>query len=161
MGVRRPRPVRGEKFPSREGFAARVPGWDGRRMPLLLALVLVLTLAWSEAAHAQQFCAPRTLSYGASPITSTIGGAGEVGCYRFTGAAGQRVRVRAVETSGTLVADLFVTGADCVPARHGLTCTLTAGGVHSVTVGGTGTGDYAVSVQRLDAPVGCSSLTYA
>ena len=128
-------------------------------MPLLL--VLALLLVWSEAAHAQQFCAPRTLSYGAAPTTSTIGSAGEVGCFRFTGAAGQRVRVRAVETSGTLVADLNVGGADCVPARHGLTCTLTAGGVHSVTVGGTGTGDYAVSVQRLDAPVGCSSLTYA
>jgi hypothetical protein len=31
----------------------------------------------------------------------------------------------------------------------------------AVTVGGAGTGDYAVSAQRLDAPVGCSSLTYA
>ena len=82
-------------------------------MPLLLALAFLL--AWSEAAGAQQFCAPRTLSYGAAPTTSTIGGAGEVGCFRFTGATGQRVRVRAVETSGTLVADLYVGGADCVP----------------------------------------------
>jgi hypothetical protein len=117
---------------------------------------------------AANFCAPRTLSYGAAPIAGTIGSAGTAGCYRFDGAAGDKVRIRLIPTGGTL--DPLATtarpdgGVRCSSTQNEATCVLDATGRHSITVtdaAGTKTGHYAISIQRLNDPVGCgTALTW-
>ena len=98
------------------------------------------------------FCAPQTLSFGAAPRAGTIGAAGGVGCYRFDGDAGDKVRIRLVPTGGSL--DPAVTvgrpggGVSCATTtQNDSTCVLDATGTHSVTVAdadGTKTGHYAI-----------------
>jgi hypothetical protein len=149
---------------------------DGMRS-LLVALVVALIA--SGEAHAQvttqpsgpgaNFCAPQTLAFGAAPRAGTIASAGRVGCYRFDGAAGEKVRIRLIPTGGAL--DPAVTvgrpggGVSCATTtQNDSTCVLDATGVHSITVAdaaGTKTGHYAISIQRLNDPVGCGpALSY-
>src|SRR5262245_66457862 len=80
-------------------------------MRILLAALALALIASTEASAqvttqptgpAANFCAPRTLTYGAAPIAGTIGSAGAAGCYRFDGAAGDKVRIRLIPTGGTL-----------------------------------------------------------
>ncbi len=142
------------------------------RMRILLVALAVALIASGEA-HAQittqptgpgaGFCAPRTLSYGAAPEQATIAAAGGVGCYRFDGVAGDKVRIRLIPTGGSL--DPAVTtgrpggGVSCATTtQNDSTCVLDATGVHSITVAdaaGTKTGHYAISLQRLNDPVAC------
>ena len=145
----------------------------------ILLVALAVALIASGEAQAQittqpggpggSFCAPRTLSYGAAPEQATIAAAGGVGCYRFDGVAGDRVRIRLVPTGGSL--DPAATtgrpggGVSCATTtQNDSTCVLDATGVHSITVAdaaGTKTGHYAISLQRLNDPVGCGpALSY-
>ena len=138
---------------------------------LLVALVVALIASGEASAQVTtqpggpvgNFCAPQTLSFGAAPRAGTIGSAGGVGCYRFDGVAGDKVRIRLVPTGGSL--DPAVTVVGCATTtQNESTCVLGATGVHSVTVAdaaGTKTGSYAISVQRLNNPVGCAqALSY-
>jgi hypothetical protein len=126
------------------------------------------TLPGSGGSQLPGVCAPITLSYGAAPAAGTITAAGDAGCYRFTGAAGDRVRVRLVRTAGALDPVVTVTQPGgsrvCGPApSDDTTCTLSATGLHSIVVGdaaGTGTGAYAIAIQRLNAPVGCAPIAF-
>ena len=73
-------------------------------MRILLAALAVALIASLGEAHAQvttqpsgpaaNFCAPQQLSFGGAPRTGSIASAGGVGCYRFDGVAGDRVRIR-------------------------------------------------------------------
>ncbi|MGH2948878.1 MAG: hypothetical protein ACRDPC_21925 [Solirubrobacteraceae bacterium] len=106
-------------------------------------------------------CLPQSLSFGAAPVSATISASGETDCWRVTGTAGDRVRARVVATSGTLSPRAEVAATGCT-AGDDVTCVLTDTS-HTIRVrdgAGTGTGGYTISVQRLNAPVGCSSLTY-
>ena len=140
---------------------------------LLVALVVALLASGEAGAQVTtqpggpggSFCAPKTLSYGAAPEQATIAGAGGVGCYRFDGVAGEKVRIRLIPTGGSL--DPAATtarpggGAVCpTSTANEITCVLDATGRHSITVAdaaGTKPGHYAISLQRLNDPVGCGS----
>src|SRR5262249_25592581 len=111
-------------------------------------------------------CAP--LALGAAPLTGTIDPAAETDCYIFASSANNRVRVRAVETSGTLLAILEVVRPDgttlCGPSSAGeLTCLLDSSGPHTLLVHdyyGTSSGSYNLHLQRLNNPVSCSALAF-
>ena len=124
--------------------------------------------AWGQfeptIATASPYCVPWALSFGAGPDSATIAGAGETDCWRFSGAAGDRVRVRAVRTSGSLAPQVEIVTSACsaAPAAE-VTCTLATGGSVTVLVRDAArslTGGYAISVQRLNDPVGCSALAF-
>jgi len=109
-------------------------------------------------------CLPATLSYGAAPTNGSVAATGETDCWRFTGASGDRVRVRVVGTSGALAPRVEIVSPACsaTPLPE-ITCTLGADGTHSIVVrdaAGSQTGDYTIWLQRLDDPMGCSSLTF-
>jgi hypothetical protein len=140
--------------------------------------VLATALSWltfTDGARAQfeptvatasfpSYCIPPTLSFGAAPESGTISGAGETDCWRFSGAAGDRVRLRAVRTSGSLAPQVEIASSACSAAPAGeVTCTLATDGSVTVLVRDAArsqTGGYAISVQRLDDPVGCSALAF-
>ena len=136
-------------------------------MKLLLRSALVafvmLTATAGEAA-AQGSCT--AISYGAPPATGFVA-LGEVDCFTFSGAVGNRVRVRVAETSGDLQARTDVrrpagTSA-CGPATTTeVTCTLDAAGTWTIRVDGADSlqqGNYAIAIQRLNSPVACSTVT--
>ena len=144
----------------------------------ILLVALAVALIASGEAHAQvttqpsgpaaNLCAPQQLSFGAAPRTGSISSAGGVGCYRFDGAAGDRVRIRVIATSGSLDPAVTVHPNGVSPCvgmtADNATCTLTATGRHSIAVAdaaGTKTGQFAISIQRLNDPVGCgAALSY-
>jgi hypothetical protein len=135
--------------------------------------VLAAALSTGDVARAQieptiapapsPFCLPPALSFGAAPESGTISRTGETDCWRFGGAAGDRVRVRAVRTAGALAPQVQIASSACSAAAAAeVTCTLTSGGGVTVLVrdAGSQTGAYAISVQRLNDPVGCSPLAF-
>ncbi len=108
-------------------------------------------------------CAP--LNFGAAPTARTIAAAGEIDCFTFSGAAGDRVQERPIATSGTLAVagelvrpnGTTVSSATCMP------CSLDSPGTYTILVGdsaGTGTGNYALAIQRLNNPVGCTPIVF-
>ncbi len=113
------------------------------------------------------------LGFGGAPTTGTIALTAEEDCFTFTGNAGDRIRFRPVETSGTLGFESDVlrpSGTVACTNTKGFfnsgdfTCALTVSGTHTLVLGdsaGTRTGDYAVVIQRLNAPVGCTALPVA
>src|SRR5439155_1523573 len=92
--------------------------------------------------------------YGGAPGAGTIGSAGQLACHTFSGTAGERVRVHVVARSGTLkqTAELVrPNGTTVCGSTANLTCSLNATGTYTVLVFdglGTGTGGYAVAIQR-------------
>ena len=114
------------------------------------------------------FCAFVTLAYGTDATAASIA-AGGSGCYRFEGAAGDRVRLRVIRTAGALDPRATVARPDgtIVCPATGLddsTCVLVAGGTHKVTyvddAAGSASGEYRISIQRLGDPVGCATHAY-
>jgi hypothetical protein len=107
------------------------------------------------------------LTLGAAPTAGTIAAASQTDCYSFSGAAGDRIRVRAIVTSGSLFAtrELVRPNGTTVCAPNGssdLTCPLDTTGTHTILIedsAGTNTGGYAITIQRLNSPVGCTALT--
>ena len=105
--------------------------------------------------------------FGGLPATGSIGMAAEYDCFTFHLAAGDRVRVRTVETSGSLSAFMEMVGTDgttiCETILDAMTCTVATTGTFTVLVyafNGTSTGSYSLYVQRLNGPVGCTSIGY-
>ncbi len=102
------------------------------------------------------------LTFGAAPTSGTIGAAAEMDCFRFSGAARRHGPFRATKTSGTL--DARSTRCWSVPMgrrSRRRCCQIDITGTHKIIVGdlvGTGTGDYRISIQRLNNPVGCTPL---
>ena len=108
-------------------------------------------------------CVP--LTFGAAPSTGTIAAAGEVDCFTFTGAAGDRVQERPVATSGTLAVagELVRPNGTTVSTAACLPCSLDSPGTYTILVAdsaGTGTGNYALAVQRVNNPVGCTPIVF-
>jgi uncharacterized repeat protein (TIGR01451 family) len=114
----------------------------------------------------------RTLRFGHSPTEDAIDLAGRIDCFSFDAADADVVRVRVVKLSGegfeprttvrrpdrTLVPGCELTGS---PAFE---CTLDRTGTHSILVrdaAGTHIGEYVIAIQRLNAPVGCTTLRFA
>jgi hypothetical protein len=94
---------------------------------------------------------------------------GTVDCVKFPGAAGDRIRVRGVVSSGTWNPLTDVVGPDgstvcSVTFADEFTCLLTAGGNHTVFIRdgagtGAGTGQARMFLQRLNDPDGCKPLS--
>ena len=102
------------------------------------------------------------LTFGAAPTTGTIGAAAEMDCFQFSGALGDTIKFRATKTSGTLDArSVVLVRPDGTTFSSCIFCQLNVTGTHKIIVGdlvGTGTGDYRISIQRLNNPVGCTPL---
>jgi hypothetical protein len=112
-----------------------------------------------------------TVTAGAAPTSGAVTPSPEMDCFTYNAStAGQVVRVRTVETSGDLLANMEVlhpngtTVAGCEAFfEEEKTCTLGAAGNYRVLVrdhNGHGTGNYKIALQRLDNPSGCTALTY-
>ena len=111
----------------------------------------------------------RTLRFGHPPTEDAIDLAGRIDCFSFDAADADVVRVRVVKLSGegftprTTVRRpdrTLVPGCELTTSRA-FECTLDATGTHSILVGdaaGTHIGDYVIAIQRLNAPVGCTTL---
>jgi hypothetical protein len=138
------------------------------RIGLLAMAVTVLVLALMPAAKASAACVP--ISFGAQPTTGTIAAAGQSDCYSFSGAAGDRVWIRVVRTSGPggLDPEQTVLRPDSSTSCSGTTadergCQLDVAGTHTIVVRDQGsmlTGSYSIAIQRLNQPTGCVSLPY-
>lgn len=123
-------------------------------------------LMWLAGANCSSTTA---VTYGDVPVSSTLSTAGEIDCFTFTGQSGEKIRVQVVSTSGsiTLSGDIFLPdnltilcGSAIVNA---LTCDLTVNGTYTIDIkafNGTAMGNYNLSIQRLNNPVGCSSIAY-
>ena len=167
-------PARADRQPPTRRRSRSRSAFQSLAVPLA---VLATTLSWlnsSDAAWAQfeptigtaspSYCIPAALSFGAAPESGTISGAGETDCWRLTAAAGDRVRVRAVGTSGSLAPQVQIASSACSagPAAE-VTCTFATQGSVTVLVRDAArsqSGGYAISVQRLNDPVGCSALAF-
>ena len=109
-----------------------------------------------------------TLTFGAAPTVGSISSAAEMDCFTFSGSAGDRVRIRMVKTSGTGFSptqeEMRPNGTTkCTPTGAlDVTCALDYTGTHTILIedsAGTNTGGYVVSVQLLNNPTGCTTLT--
>jgi hypothetical protein len=119
-------------------------------------------------AVAQVPTCPADITFGQA-IICTIGAPGEVDSYSFPGAVGEQIRVRVIETAGTLVAEHDVrrpngTSACAFTVAEERPCLLDTTGVHTIRIRdftpGTRTGDYTLYAQRFPNPVGCAALTF-
>jgi hypothetical protein len=86
-------------------------------------------------------------------------------CFTFTGAVGDRILARAIETSGELFPRIEVVGPTgatvCGPTfDEQVICQLGASGQHTALIydSSTDTGGYGFHLQRLNTPVGCTAL---
>ena len=144
-------------------------------MRLLLRVALVacaLSVAYGFGAPGAKAGGPCVaLNFGDPPSTGSITSSGDVDCFAFTGVVGDRVRVRVAKTSGTLGPLVTVRRPNatvaCGPAKATtveLNCTVNAAGVWAISVedaAGTHTGNYAIAINTLNSPHGCTALTNA
>jgi hypothetical protein len=146
------------------------------RCALFSVVAAVALLAGAQnalaAAHGAQgarvACTNTPITFGAAPTTASISAAAEVDCYSFTGAVGDQIRIRVVETSGTLVAQQAVLAPNnsficTATTAQETTCKVLVAGTHQIQIsdnGGTKTGNYSIAVQRLNNPLGCAALTF-
>ncbi|HXF04496.1 MAG TPA: right-handed parallel beta-helix repeat-containing protein [Blastocatellia bacterium] len=109
------------------------------------------------------------IQYGQT-ITASIEAPGETDTYSFRAEAGDVVRVRMSRASGSLNPRIQLLDANQRPVREAsgfdnvmLDMPLEAGGSFFLSVGddnGRETGGYGISLQRLNDPVGATSLTF-
>lgn len=145
--------------------------WSGveffQRSALSILLVLtVLTIQPTPPAASDNVLAPAlcvsALTFGVT-MECSITLAGEIDAFTFTGAAGDRIRVRVIETSGALSTFHEIVRPNgvslCSTVTGELTCLLDSAGIHTILVrdfSGPDTGNYALYIQRLNSPVGCT-----
>lgn len=149
-----------------------------RRRSLVVVTAIAVTGAFTfvgatgaSAANARPrvkppaFCSNvSTIDFGDTPQVGTISAAGQADCYTFRAAPGRRVRVRVVETDGTLVADTQIFNANGTPTCPASTdteqtCRLVPGRFKTIVVrdaAGTNTGGYTISTQMTDRALGCT-----
>ena len=149
--------------PASPAAAVRLRHWPsvlGAAAALLSIVLGPVPSAYSAA------CGSNTpIAYG-DTLSGQIAAAAEQDCFDFTGAVGDRIRVAVAETSGTLAAavDVVRNGTVlCTGLTLPLDCVLDTSGPQTIVVRdvvGTLVGDYNVSLQRLNDPVGCGSLNY-
>jgi hypothetical protein len=110
-----------------------------------------------------------TLNYGNPGLTGSINAAAEMDCFSHASVAVNDVlRVRLVETTGILSGTIEVVrpdGTTLCPASPvtEVTCTADTAGTYRIVVhdsSGTSTGTYAILLQRLNNPVGCTTIVY-
>src|SRR5262245_28855606 len=101
-------------------------------------------------------------------VACTIATPGAEKSLTFPGAVGDQVRVRVVKTNGALepLTEVKRPNGTTICAftfSDDFTCALDTAGTHTVHVkdnAGTNTGDFSLTIQRLNNPVGCVTLNY-
>jgi hypothetical protein len=111
-----------------------------------------------------------SISYAANSIAGSIASPGADACFTFTTAPGDVVWLNMAATSGSLglFFDFFRPGpiSTCAGPYGGATdCPVPSGGSGAWTLqvsdsSGTHTGDFRLSLQKLDGGVGCTPVTY-
>lgn len=109
-----------------------------------------------------------SISIGAQPVSGFIDLPTEYDCFKFSSAASDRVRIRLVDNSGTIIAYQEILRPDgntvCGPSSLlDLNCFLDTSGTHTILISdnnGKDTGGYSLFIQRLNNPVGCTSINY-
>jgi len=136
---------------------------------LLIGLMLALVPAYQRSAHAQGCSA--TLSFGGS-VLCTLAAAAEVDQFSFTAEAGDVVIIRTSRTGGNLQPRIRLRNSEGVLVREAFSYSIIAemegvalanDDTYTLSVEdrqGTGTGAYAVSLQRLNGPAGVAALNY-
>ncbi len=109
-------------------------------------------------------CIP--ISFG-NTLTGSISVAGEIDCFTFSGGAGDKVLVRMSNNVTSLWSDLEISGTPCVangPTTAEIaSCTLPSSGAYTILASdsyGTGSGDYAIHLQRLNSPGNSQSIAF-
>ena len=141
----------------------------GPRLLACAILCAAFLLAFGTASAGAQTCGTTDpVTFGASPTAGTIGAVGEVDCFSFSVSGSDTVRLRVVETGGVSLnptADIVGPGGGVVcgaSTANDQNCVLT-NGAHVIRVrasNGTSLGSFAVAVQSLTAPVGCTTLAF-
>jgi len=120
---------------------------------------------------AQRLSAPSNcttaLAPGAAPTTGSLTVAAQMDCYKLAGTAGDVVRLRAVRTtgSGAIAEDIVRPNGTImcsITTAVDQTCTLDTTGTYHVFVRdyyGQYIENYAVAMQKLNKPAGCTALT--
>ncbi len=108
-------------------------------------------------------CTP--IAYGGVPATGSIASLAETDCFTFTGAAGDRVHIDFAQTTGSLGVGpaLFDPTGRSTCGSLASDCRLATSGTQAILVGiflNTNGGDYALSIQRTNNPVGCTALGF-
>jgi hypothetical protein len=106
------------------------------------------------------------LTPGAAPTTGSLTAAAQMDCYKLAGAAGDVVRLRIARTSGSgAVAEDIVKPSgqiQCsITTSVDQTCTLDTAGTYHVFIRdyyGQYVENYAVAVQKLNKPAGCTAM---
>ena len=140
----------------------------------LLAFTLVVLIVLVEETSFSEAVCSSALSYGDN-VQCSIDTSGEVDTFTFPGADGEKIFARMGETSSsTLVPKIEVyrpddtllcsnTAANNSPTATALaTCTLNASGTFTVKAKdkATGTGSYGLYIQRVNNPVGATTIAY-
>jgi hypothetical protein len=109
-----------------------------------------------------------TIGFGTKAKVGSIDGDDVTLCYSFQARARNKVRVRVVPVSGSLVPSVSVAGPGggtaCGPSTAvEQTCVISATGLNTVVVRdqlGTNTGTFGVYIQRLTFPLRCTSISF-
>lgn len=132
---------------------------------ILMAINLSQAVAGSQPASNSDTC-PLALTFGET-VHCSIDVAGETDSFSFSGTAGDQIRVRVVETSGSLSAFQEIIRPDgtslCGTVVGEMTCLLDGNGNHTILVndfGGTDVGAYSLYLQRLNSPAGCRGIDF-
>jgi uncharacterized repeat protein (TIGR01451 family) len=117
----------------------------------------------------------QTITYDQIAAGNIIDSVADVNCFIFDGAAGERVRMTVIETSGDLSAYQELLRPDGSTVPHSAcsstnpttapetTCLLDVTGPHTILIrdsGGTDTGTYDLHLMRLNNPLGCTILDF-
>jgi hypothetical protein len=119
------------------------------------------SVAFSPAAKLLQGC--EALDFGEVPAHQATYTIGSDDCYTFEGTTGDVVRGTITTISGSFYGELEIIGPDSVSVCTywgEITCTLPLTGTYTLLVTGYDNGTYKLYIQRLNNPVGCTSLTF-
>jgi hypothetical protein len=112
----------------------------------------------------------QALSFGTLPRTGTVRAPSDAACFTFSGNSGDVIFAHAVTTSGTLFASPGLRSFDTLgkalcTTEGDLFCTLTGTGTQTILAyddgSGLNTGNFHLSIQRLNNPSGCAALKFA
>lgn len=108
------------------------------------------------------------ISFGNPPTSGAIPETGGTYCFTFSLETNDRVRSLVVKTSGTITPFEEIVRPDgttlCENIVGEISCTADIAGSYTLLIndfGGTDIGDYALYVQRLNLPVGCTAISFS
>lgn len=108
------------------------------------------------------------ISFGNPPTTGALPETGGTYCFTFSLETSDRARSLVVKTSGTITPFEEIVRPDgttlCETIVGEISCTADTSGTYTLLIndfGGTDTGNFALYVQRLNQPVGCTAISFS